>query len=454
MSPGVAGYRATRVIDKELVGPSMTYAMLQSMSAMPDHDKQSVEEMRYDAWSKAGEPGQAAGQQGAFGSQAGAFGSTGGAFGGSGFGGGTSTSPSGFGQPSSTTSAFGQTQAASPFGGGSFGATTTSGGFGSSPGTSAFGGGGGGGTGGGLFGQQASTQGGGAFGSAGAASGGFGGGSAFGSGQQQTGGAAFGSGGGAASGASPFGASAQSGGMFGNQSQQNQTSAFGQPSQTPGFGSQQQQSGGLFGAKPATTSTGGPFGSTLQQSSGGGGLFGSAGTAPGGAGVLALLLHQLQVSVGSALHKDNNNNNNKMLLVSHNLLGEAICLERSKTKAVAGSLIKAVNNLDLGPRRKRRRASALPSSNKDQLAGYSVLSLHNREESLEGVHQRRRVLSLEVERKLRRRAVKPVSGPRHQREPAASLAQNLQVLLEVSLVVVHSNRARVVPDWVALRRAA
>ena len=83
-----------------------------------------------------------------------------------------------------------------------------------------------------------------------------------------------------------------------------------------------------------------------------------------------------------------------------------------------------------------------------------MLSLHNREESLEGVHQRRRVLSLEVERKLRRRAVKPVSGPRHQREPAASLAQNLQVLLEVSLVVVHSNRARVVPDWVALRRAA
>ena len=177
--------------------------------------------------------------------------------------------------------------------------------------------------------------------------------------------------------------------------------------------------------------------------------------------VLALLLHQLQVSVGSALHKDNNkdnnnnnNNSNKMLLVSNNLLWEAICLERSKTKAVAGSLIKAVNNLDLGPRRKRRRASALPSSNKDQLAGYSVLSLHNREESLEGVHQRRRVLSLEVERKLRRRAVKPVSGPRHQREPAASLAQNLQVLLEVSLVVVHSNRARVVPDWVALRRAA
>ena len=158
--------------------------------------------------------------------------------------------------------------------------------------------------------------------------------------------------------------------------------------------------------------------------------------------------------MGSALHKDNNNNNNKMLLVSHNLLGEAICLERSKTKAVAGSLIKAVNNLDLGPRRKRRRASALPSSNKDQLAGYSALSLHNREESLEGVHQRRRVLSLEVERKLRRRAVKPVSGPRHQREPAASLAQNLQVLLEVSLVVVHNNRARVVPDWVALRRAA
>ena len=177
--------------------------------------------------------------------------------------------------------------------------------------------------------------------------------------------------------------------------------------------------------------------------------------------VLALLLHQLQVSVGSALHKDNNkdnnnnnNNSNKMLLVSHNLLGEAICLERSKTKAVAGSLIKAVNNLDLGPRRKRRRASALPSSNKGQLAGYSALSLHNREESLEGVHQRRRVLSLEVERKLRRRAVKPVSGPRHQREPAASLAQNLQVLLEVSFVVVHSNRARVVPDWVALRRAA
>ena len=97
MSPGVAGYRATRVVDKELVGPSMTYAMLQSMSAMPDHDKRSVEELRYDAWSKAGEPGQASGQQGGFGSaqRGGAFGASGGgAFGGSSFGGGAATSPS------------------------------------------------------------------------------------------------------------------------------------------------------------------------------------------------------------------------------------------------------------------------------------------------------------------------------------------------------------------------
>ena len=54
MSPGVAGYRATRVTDKELVGPSMTYAMLQSMSAMPDHENKSVEEMRFEAWAKAG----------------------------------------------------------------------------------------------------------------------------------------------------------------------------------------------------------------------------------------------------------------------------------------------------------------------------------------------------------------------------------------------------------------
>ena len=79
--------------------------MLQSISAMPDHDKRSVEEMRCDAWSKAGEPGQANGQQGGFGSAqtVGAFGASGeGAFGGSSVG-GVSTSPSGgFGQPSST----------------------------------------------------------------------------------------------------------------------------------------------------------------------------------------------------------------------------------------------------------------------------------------------------------------------------------------------------------------
>ena len=105
MSPGVAGYRATRVVDTEVVGVSKRSAMLQSISAMPDHDKRSVEEMRCDAWSKAGEPGQANGQQGGFGSAqtVGAFGASGeGAFGGSSVG-GVSTSPSGgFGQPSST----------------------------------------------------------------------------------------------------------------------------------------------------------------------------------------------------------------------------------------------------------------------------------------------------------------------------------------------------------------
>ena len=52
MSPGVAGYRATRVVDTEVVGVERS-AMLQSISAMPDHDKRSVEEMRCDAWSKA-----------------------------------------------------------------------------------------------------------------------------------------------------------------------------------------------------------------------------------------------------------------------------------------------------------------------------------------------------------------------------------------------------------------
>ena len=105
MSPGVAGYRATRVVDTEVVGVSKRSAMLQSISAMPDHDKRSVEEMRCDAWSKAGEPGQANGQQGGFGSAqtVGAFGASGeGAFGGSSVG-GVSTSPSGgFCQPSST----------------------------------------------------------------------------------------------------------------------------------------------------------------------------------------------------------------------------------------------------------------------------------------------------------------------------------------------------------------
>ena len=45
---GGSGYRATRVMDKELLSPGTSYAMVHSISAMPENLSKSVEEIRRD----------------------------------------------------------------------------------------------------------------------------------------------------------------------------------------------------------------------------------------------------------------------------------------------------------------------------------------------------------------------------------------------------------------------
>ncbi|KAI1124556.1 nuclear protein 96-domain-containing protein [Nemania abortiva] len=229
-----------------------------------------------------------------------------------------------FGQTNTGTSAFGSNTGGGLFGkpattGGLFGSSTTTsqpaqsgglfgtsgGSFGNNTGTTsnAFGSGNTN-TSGGLFGSSNQNKPGFSFGNTGSNTGGFGGGTtnAFGGTNTNTGGGLFGS---------TSNTNNTGGGLFGNANQQT-TSAFGN---TGGFGAQnqqQQQTGGLFGSqqKPAgtglfgsagtNTNTGGGFGNTANSGSafgqlntsqtGGsifgakpatgstGGLFGNAGT--------------------------------------------------------------------------------------------------------------------------------------------------------------------------------
>lgn len=56
MTAGVAGYRSTRVTDKELLAPNTSYAMVHSISAMPENLSKSVEEIRAAAYDSADQP--------------------------------------------------------------------------------------------------------------------------------------------------------------------------------------------------------------------------------------------------------------------------------------------------------------------------------------------------------------------------------------------------------------
>ena len=65
MTPGVSGYRATRVMDKELLTPGTSYAMVHSISAMPENLGKSAEEIRAAAYASADQPATSAGGFGA-----------------------------------------------------------------------------------------------------------------------------------------------------------------------------------------------------------------------------------------------------------------------------------------------------------------------------------------------------------------------------------------------------
>ena len=60
---GGSGYRATRVMDKELLSPGTSYAMVHSISAMPENLSKSVEEIRATAYASADQPAAARGER-------------------------------------------------------------------------------------------------------------------------------------------------------------------------------------------------------------------------------------------------------------------------------------------------------------------------------------------------------------------------------------------------------
>ena len=247
MLPGAGGYRVTRVTDKELLTQSQQYAMMHSICAMQENQHKCVEEIRFDAYAKAGEPS----PQGA--------------------------SPGAFGQPANSATPFG----ASPTSG--FGATAaTGGGFGSSALNSPLGG-----STGGFFAPVAAAS---PFGATGSAFGAISGNAspfgvtapsaagAFGN-TTQTG--AFGG----------AGANMGVGGMFGV-SNTPSGSAFGAPPSTstfgsapaPAFGSNSAGPGGsLFGTSPTTPGFGGATISSTNLFGGAnsGSTFGAAASAPG-----------------------------------------------------------------------------------------------------------------------------------------------------------------------------
>lgn len=141
------------------------------------------------------------------------------------------------------------------------------------------------------------------------------------------------------------------------------------------------------------------------------------------------VLADLEVRKGS--------NSSKMLSASRHLPGEgAVCLERSKIRAAARPLV--VNNLGSDLRRKRRQVSVLRSSNKP--VRFSVRNLRKHQEVfLVELHHRHQVLSLEEERKLRRRAVKAALALHHLQELVDFLVR--RNLRRRRLVAVRNNRA-------------
>ena len=122
MLPGVGGFRVTRVTDKELLTQNQHYAMMHSISAMQENQHKSVEEIRYEAYAKAGEPAPPGTSPGAFGQPTSGGTPFGTSAAGSGFGGGPNPSAGVFGAPASTLTLGGTAgasfvpAASSPFG--------------------------------------------------------------------------------------------------------------------------------------------------------------------------------------------------------------------------------------------------------------------------------------------------------------------------------------------------
>lgn len=267
----VAPFNVTTTQD----GNSTTHIAFQSITAMPQYEAKSFEELRYEDYSvgNRGDGSATSSTPGGFGFGAPApaptgFGSTTGGFGAqpsqSTFG---AQAPAPFGAPA--PSAFGAAPAPSAFGGFGAPAPSTGGLFGApAPAPSAFGAAPA--PSGGLFGS-APASGGGLFGSAPAPA------PAFGTSAPSSGGL--------------FGAPApSSGGLFGAPAPAS-GGLFGAPAPAPGglFGAPAPAPGGLFGA-PAP-SGGGLFGSPSPApafgapSPAGGGLFGAPAPAPGGGGL-------------------------------------------------------------------------------------------------------------------------------------------------------------------------
>jgi len=318
MLPGAGGYRVTRVTDKELLTQSQQYAMMHSICAMQENQHKCVEEIRFDAYAKAGEPSPQGASPGAFGQPANSA-TPYGASPTSGFG-ATAATGGGFGSsalnPSlggSTGGSFAPVTAASPFGatGGAFGASagnaspfgvtapSAAGAFGNTTQTGAFGGAGANMGGGGMFGAS-NTPSGSAFGAPpGTSTFGSAPAPAFGSSSAGPGGSLFGTSpttpafGGATvpspnlfgtNAGSTFGAAASAPG-FGSAASApsfgGSAGAFGMPSSTPGFGGSG-LGGSVFGA-PASNSAFGAGQSSPAFNSGG--AFGaSAGSMGFGAG--------------------------------------------------------------------------------------------------------------------------------------------------------------------------
>jgi len=254
--------------EKEGAGASQTNSKYQSITAMPNYQQWSFEELRVADYLQGRKTGNANGQAGSFGQTTGFGGFT---------GTNTASSTSGFGNTSgglfganqntnTNTTGFGSTgtgfsNTSNTSGGGLFGSKPASGGlFGSTPASSSQ-------TTGGLFGTTNNNATGG-FAGAGGSFGNTNTGGLFGSGNQQK------------PGFNAFGSSNQSGG-FGNFGQANPSSGglFGGSNQQPGnttFGNTNAQGGGFgnFGANNQNQNQGqGLFGNANQPKPGG--LFGS-----------------------------------------------------------------------------------------------------------------------------------------------------------------------------------